>query len=96
MDKIKKYKFIVVAIVLATMAIAPLTGCKIIKDAIGLADKEKSVEEPEIADPRKVGSSENQTKTTGSLGMFYTAWLIVLMFGALAVFIKKNKNRKRI
>ena len=56
MDKIKKYKFIVVAIVLATMAIAPLTGCKIIKDAIGLADKEKSVEEPEIADPRKVES----------------------------------------
>jgi hypothetical protein len=99
MDKIKKYKFIAAIIVITTLAIAPLTGCKIIKlvgEAVGLVDKEEPNKEKE---PEKVNGKtppDNEPQKDSSLGGFYTIWIALLMCGALAVFIKKNKDRRRL
>lgn len=107
MDKIKKYKFIIVVIAFAALAVAPLTGCKIIKlpytivksvatdvgDAVGLVDKEELGKEKKSD---TVNSSEvvsKEKEVNNSLGVFYLVWLMVLMVGGLVVFIKKNKDR---
>ena len=93
-----------------TMAIAPLTGCKIIKlpytivksvatdvgDAVGLVDKEKPAKDSSPMKTDKETSSGNiqPTEVDNSLGAFYVVWALLLLAACMALFIIKNKNRK--